>query len=171
MSKENSSSQEFFEEPLDASEIEVAPRRHRHRRREDSDHDEEERRDPIYRVPGRRRRAWPWLVGGCAGGVLLVILVIAVGIFVVANNTSGSGLGGPPGPTSATYKQSQQQSIPMTTLTQLRVHNIIGDITIMVDPQATSATVSTIKMVRATSSAAANKEFGRISIQVTQTSG
>src|SRR5712692_8019606 len=164
MSKENNSSQEFFEEPLDASEVEVAPRGRRYRRREDSDHYEEERE---HRP--RRRRAWPWLFGGCAGGVLLVILVIAASIFVVANNTSGSGLGGPPAPTSATYTQPQQQSIPITTLTQLRVHNVIGSITIIMDPKATAAMVSTVKKVKATSSAAANKEFGRISIQVTAT--
>jgi hypothetical protein len=48
----------------------------------------------------------------------------------------------------------------------MQVHNQVGDISITVDPDASAPTVTMVKMVQATSSADAQKEFGRISVQV-----
>ena len=54
----------------------------------------------------------------------------------------------------------------MSTITQMQVHNQIGNITITVDPSATTPTIATLKKVKAASSDEANKEFGNISVQV-----
>src|SRR5207248_2781065 len=48
----------------------------------------------------------------------------------------------------------------------MQVHNQIGNITITVDPNATTPTIATLKKVKAASSDAANKEFNNISVQV-----
>ena len=48
----------------------------------------------------------------------------------------------------------------------MQVHNQIGNITITVDPSATTPTIATLKKVKAASSDEANKEFGNISVQV-----
>ncbi len=48
----------------------------------------------------------------------------------------------------------------------MNIHDPIGNITITVDPDATQATVTTVKKVKASSNDDANKEFGNVAVQV-----
>ncbi len=60
-----------------------------------------------------------------------------------------------------------QQSLSITpNVTQLQIHNRIGNITIMVDPTATQGTLNGVMKVQAGNSSDANKEFARIKVDV-----
>ncbi len=64
-------------------------------------------------------------------------------------------------------KQLPQQSLPLTTkVTQLQIHNRVGNITITVDPTATQGTLTGVMKVQASSSSDADKEFSRIKVDV-----
>ena len=114
----------------------------------------------------RQRSAWPWLLVGCAGGVVLLVLAAAIIVIIAVRNVTGSfpGLGNIG--SASTYTQAQQQSVPMSGVTQLQVHNMIGDVTIKVDPNLTAPLVATTKNVKTASSDDANNEFKKIAIQV-----
>ncbi len=77
-----------------------------------------------------------------------------------------SGLGGIIGSKSSFTKQVQQPLPISATTRQLQVHNRVGNLSIMVDSTATQATLSAVEKVQASSSSDANKEFGRISVNV-----
>lgn len=143
--------------------------------RQYSDWDDEEyeyapaprRRRPQYRQQ-RRRSVWPWLLLGCASGVIIIVLAaVIVVLLAVRTATNGSTIPIMPGmPSQATYSKQSQQTLPITSLIQLQVHNQIGNITITADPNATNATITTMKHVKAASSDSANTEFNNISVQV-----
>src|SRR5579859_1685466 len=127
-------------------------------------------REPRLRQrPYKKRSVWPWLLIGCASGVVILVAAAAVTVFLAVRGATG-GVGGGLLPVIAnptTYtQQSQPQALPISTLTQMQVHNQIGDVTITVDPRAAVPTLTTVKKVKAASSNEANKEFGNISVQV-----
>ncbi len=114
----------------------------------------------------RPRRVWPWLLIGCFGGIVLVVLGIGIAAYLAVRSATGGGIGiGGIGGTS-TYTQPHTQSVPLAIITQLQIQNQIGDVTITVDPNATTPTVSTTKIVKATSQSDANNQFNAISVQV-----
>ncbi len=116
--------------------------------------------------PRKRRSVWPWLLMGCAGGIVILVVAAAITVFLTLRSATGGGIiPGASNPTTYT-QQSQPQSIQISTITQMQVHNQIGNITITVDPSATTPTIATLKKVKAASSDEANKEFGNISVQV-----
>jgi len=154
MSRDNNTSQEYQEEPSDdGDELHLRKRRRRY--------DEE-----AELHPRRRRRArWPFLLMGCAGGIVIVVIAAAVGIFTLSSSLSTGGLGSVGN--AQTFTSTNQQQLPSSSsITQVQVHNQIGDVSITVDPAVTATTVTTIKKVKATSSDSASKEFGRILVQV-----
>jgi hypothetical protein len=103
---------------------------------------------------------------GCAGGIVILVAAAAITVFLTFRSATGGGIiPGAGNPTTYT-QQSQPQSIQISTITQMQVHNQIGNITITVDPSATTPTIATLKKVKAASSDEANKEFGNISVQV-----
>jgi len=103
---------------------------------------------------------------GCAGGIVILVAAAAITVFLTLRSATGGGIiPGAGNPTTYT-QQSQPQSIQISTITQMQVHNQIGNITITVDPSATTPTIATLKKVKAASSDEANKEFGNISVQV-----
>lgn len=130
------------------------------------------RPQPQYRQPPRKqpkRRVWPWLLTGCAGGILiLVIAAVIIVLVAVRSATNGGSIPSIPGITNqpASYTKQSQQTLQITSLTQLQIHNQIGNVTIAVDPSATNTTITTVKKVKAASSDDANKEFNNISVQV-----
>src|SRR5437764_2866257 len=128
------------------------------------------RRSPEPRTrPRKRRRVWPWLLMGCAGGIVILVAAAAITVLLtIRSATGGSIIPGAGNPTTYT-QQSQPQPIQISTITQMQVHNQIGNITIAVDPGATTPTITTQKKVKAASSDEANKEFGNISVQVQPT--
>ena len=145
-------------------------------RRQYDDWDDEEyeyapaprrRRPPQYKQQ-RRRRVWPWLLLGCASGVIIIVLAaVIIVLLAVRSATTGNTIPIIPGiPSQATYSKQSQQTLQITSLTQLQVHNQIGNVTITADPNATNATITTMKHVKAASSNDANTEFNNISVQV-----
>ena len=121
------------------------------------------RQDPR---PRKRRSVWPLLLMGCAGGIVILVAAAAITVFLTVRSATGGGIiPGAGNPTTYT-QQSQPQPIQISTITQMQVHNQIGNITITVDPSATTPTIATLKKVKAASSDEANKEFGNISVQV-----
>ena len=164
MSRDRHRAQEDWDEEQDDDsdeddeEYEPHPRQHRGRR-QDEEEDEQAQ---------RRRGSWPCLLKGCVGGILIVVLLTVAIVFVIAGNGSipvpGGSIGGVSN--SSTYMQQSQQTLQLATIAQIQVYNQVGDISISVDPGAAVATVTTVKKVKAGSSSDAQKEFGRISVQV-----
>ncbi len=155
MSRDRDPSQEYWEEPSnDGYEHDVLPRRSRRRDDEEAD----------FRPRRRRRARWPFLLVGCIGGIFIVAIAAAVGIFAVSSSLPTGGLGSVGN--AQTFTSTNRQLIGSSSIAQVQVHNQIGDVSITVDPAVTVTTVTTIKKVKATSSASASKEFGRILVQV-----
>ncbi len=125
--------------------------------------------------PQRKRRRWPFLLLGCFGGVLLVILAIAVLVFVAISRTTGTiplpggpsnvpGIGG--NPSAFTKTVMLPVSIPPgNKIAQVQVHNQIGNITVSADPNAQQASVTALKTVKAASQSAAQSEFNAMQVQ------
>jgi hypothetical protein len=118
----------------------------------------------------RQRRVWSTLLIGCAGGVITVALLLAAVAFLFLRNAPiHVGIGGIG--KSSYSKQIAQQTLPITAnVTQLQIHNRVGNISIMVDPSATQGTLTGVMKVQAGSSSEADKEFGRIKVDVTSSS-
>jgi len=111
---------------------------------------------------------WSTLLIGCAGGVITIALILAVIAVVFLRNVPVH-IGGI-GKTSFS-KQLAQQTLPVTAnVTQLQIHNRVGNISIMVDPSATRGTLTGVMKVQAGNSSDADKEFGRIKVDVTSSS-
>ncbi len=128
-------------------------------------------RTQTTQVPAkRRRRVWSTLLIGCAGGVITIALILAIVAFLFLRNAPiHIGVGGIG--KSSYSKQLAQQTLPITAnVTQLQVHSRVGNISIMVDPSATQATITGVMKVQAGSSSDADKEFGRIKVDVTSSS-
>ena len=121
----------------------------------------------LRKRPRRRRRAWPVLLTGCGLGVFFTVLIAAVVVFLAIRSSQGGSLTGLPGlgaPQTFTHEDTQQ--IPLTSISQMQVCNKIGNVSIMVDPKATGASITTKKIVHAASQNDANQEFKRIGIEV-----
>ncbi|HEY6410919.1 MAG TPA: hypothetical protein VIY29_25980 [Ktedonobacteraceae bacterium] len=117
----------------------------------------------------RQRSVWPWLLLGCAGGIIILVLTaVIIVLLAVRSATNGGSVPILPGIPSnqSTYSKQSQQTLPISSLTQVQVHNQIGNVTITADPSATNATITTVKNAKAASSDDANKEFNAISVQV-----
>ena len=111
---------------------------------------------------------WSTLLIGCAGGLITIALILAVVAFVFLRNVPVH-IGGI-GKTNFS-KQLAQQTLPITAnVTQLQIHNRVGNISIMVDPSATQGTLTGVMKVQAGSSSDADTEFGRIKVNVTSSS-
>ncbi|TMD61462.1 MAG: DUF4097 domain-containing protein [Chloroflexi bacterium] len=147
----------------------------RERPRYHNDWDEDERRQyrqpPRYRQSPRKRpkrRVWPWLLTGCAGGILILVIAAVIIVLVAVRSATNSGsIPSIPGITNqANYTKQSQQTLQITSLTQLQIHNQVGNVIVATDPSATNTTITTLKKVKAASSDDANKEFNNISVQV-----
>ncbi|GAC1385082.1 MAG: hypothetical protein NVSMB33_13950 [Ktedonobacteraceae bacterium] len=127
-----------------------------------------------YFPPRKQRSVWPWLLIGCAGGIILLVVAAAITVLLTIRSATGGTIGNLPGmpgvSNPSTYTQkSAPQTIQLATIQQIQVHDQIGDVTITVDPNATETTVTSIKKVKAVSSNDANKEFDNILVQVQPT--
>jgi hypothetical protein len=119
---------------------------------------------PSQRPIRRRRRVWSTLLIGCIGGMITLALIVGVIAFVFLRSAPIT-IGGV-GKTNFT-KPLLQQSLSITpNVTQLQIHNRVGNITIMVDPTATQGTLNGVMKVQAGNSSDANKEFARIKVDV-----
>ncbi len=156
MNRDSNKSQEYWEEPPDDDDDhETAAHPRRDRRGDDGEAE--------FRQYPKRRKPWTCLLAGCVGAIFTIIIVAVVIIFVLARSLPSGGFGSS---SNSTYTSSKQQQLSFSNITQVQVHNQIGDVSISVDPNAAMATVTTVKKVKAANSAEASKEFGRISVQV-----
>jgi hypothetical protein len=127
---------------------------------------------PTYarRSRRRRRRIWPWLLLGCTGGIVILVVAAAVVVLVAIRSSSGGSIAGLPGipglPNPTTYTRQSVQTLSVSSLGLLQVQDQVGNVTITVDPNATSATLTTIKKVKVANRSAANGEFNKIAVQV-----
>lgn len=125
---------------------------------------------PQGRPPRRKKRSvWPWLLAGCAGGVILLVLAAATVVFLALRTATNGGslgsIGGIVNPTTYTQQVPTRQ-LSLASITQMNISDQIGNVTITVDPNATQTTIAAVKRVKATSSDDANKEFSNIAVQV-----
>jgi len=109
----------------------------------------------------RRRRIWPWLLAGCAGGILTVVLVVTIVISLAVHSISGT--------TQSTYTQSNQQTVPIPGVAQLLIDDMVGNISVNTDPNVTRPTVISVKKVAASSNDEAQAKFKQILVQALPT--
>ncbi|MFL5629607.1 MAG: hypothetical protein ACJ788_28885 [Ktedonobacteraceae bacterium] len=141
----------------------------RRRRYEDVTRGSRRSSHPQHHPPGRRR-VWPWLLIGCASGIGILVLAAAIIVFVTIRGATGGSSILPVIGNPGTYtRQSPAQSVGISELTAIRVHNPIGDVTISVDANATAPTVAYTKKVRAANNDDANNQFNNIAVQVQPT--
>ncbi len=142
----------------------------RRRRRYDDVTTRPRRSSPPQHHPPRRRSVWPWLLLGCAGGIGILVLAAAIVVFVTIHSATGGSSILPVIGNPGTYtRQSPAQSVGISQLTAIRVHNPVGDVTISVDANATAPTVAYTKKVRAANNDDANNQFNNIAVQVQPT--
>ena len=122
--------------------------------------------------PRRRRSVWPVLLGGCAIGIFLTVVAAAVVVFFTVRTAQTGGVpiigGGGLGGSTQTFTSSATQAITLSSLTQLQICDKIGNVSIAVDPTASSASIQTTKIVHMSSKASADQEFGRINVSILQ---
>jgi hypothetical protein len=127
------------------------------------------RRPPPGQYPPRRRRrrVWPVLLAGCGLGVLLTVIAAAVVVFLAIRNMQGGSISSIPiiGSTQTFTKEDTTQ-VQLSTIAQMQVCDKIGNVSIQVDPNASVPSVTTTKVVHASSMTAANQEFQRIGVAV-----
>ncbi len=120
-----------------------------------------------YRQPRRKRSIWPWLLLGCASAIVLLVVAAGITVFATLRSFTPGGISGISGGMK-TYTHEDTQPVPLKSLTQLTIHNTVGNISVTVDPNAASPTVMSTKKVQASSQDEANQEFTRIAVQVQQ---
>ncbi|WP_052890989.1 hypothetical protein [Thermogemmatispora carboxidivorans] len=114
----------------------------------------------------RRGHPWLWFLGGCSAAIFLLLLGIAVAVFAALRSVTGSSPLPILGPTLNTYTQTNQQTIPINNLQQLKVSSQIGSVDIAVDSSLSAPELTIIKQVKAGGQAEADEEFKRISVQI-----
>ena len=112
----------------------------------------------------RQRKAWPLLLGGCAGGILTIALIVAIVLLIFFRTTLGGSLFS--GVFKQTFTQQNKQTFNISNFSLIQLNNNVGNIasnvTITVDPTANATTLTTVKKVQADNSGDANKEFAHI---------
>ena len=112
----------------------------------------------------KRRRVFSTVFTGCLGGVITLLVVAAILVFLILHNTPvGQNLG----VTKTTVNQPPQtQTLALDNATQLIVKNQVGNISVNVDQNATTATLTSVKHVQASSQSDANTQFKGIILSI-----
>lgn len=125
---------------------------------------------PSSRPPSRppqRRRVWPVLLTGCGLGILFSVLAAAVVVFVAFRSTQGNTSGLLPGINSTRpFSKQETTEVPLQTLGLLQICDKVGNVSVKVDPKATSASVTTKKTVQAGSQSDADRAFKNIAVEI-----
>jgi hypothetical protein len=133
---------------------------------------QERRRRPApehRRKPTRGGRVFSTLLIGCLGSLLTLIVVAAVIFFLVIHNTPlGQSLN--LGKTTYTQPKPVIQALTLGGATQLIVKNQAGNVSVNVDPNASDASMASLKKVQASSQSDANSQYNGITITTKQIS-
>ena len=120
--------------------------------------------------PAKRRGGFSSLLGGCLLGIILTIIIAAGAVFYIVRISQGKSgvpiIGG--GSATQIFQHSDTQTVTLSALSQLQICDSIGNVSVAVNPNATATTITTTKIVHATSQDNANQEFGRIGVAVQQ---
>ncbi|MBX5450436.1 hypothetical protein [Thermogemmatispora sp.] len=127
-----------------------------------------ERAEEETRRKQRRGRgpSWLWFLAGCSVAILLLLLGIALAILAALRSVTGSSPLPVLGPTTSTYTQTDEQTIPVSNLQQLRVSSQIGSVDILTDANLSVPELTIVKRTKAGGQAEADEEFKRIGVQV-----
>ncbi len=112
----------------------------------------------------KQRRAWPWMLAGCAGGILTIALIVAIVLVIFFHSTLGGTLFG--GVFNKTFTQKNTQTFSISNFSLIQINNKVGgvasNVTIIIDPTASMTTVTTVKKVQAGNQSDANKALAGI---------
>ena len=115
----------------------------------------------------RQRRVWPFLLMGCAMGVVITVLtvvaIVMTGIYSVQNGKLSIPM---LSPVNRMISMEETQTIPLSTISQIVICDVIGDVTVKADPRANNPTVAIIKKVQASNQATAGQVFQRMAVAV-----
>lgn len=131
------------------------------------DEDEYEARPRKRPRPRRKRSFLPAFLAGCTTAIICIVIVAAALVFYTLRLMPGNtpihipGLAG-----IHTYTQNNTQQVTLNSLSQLQVCDKIGNVSVTVDPQASQTTITTKKVVQATSQNEANQDFKQIIVEV-----
>ncbi len=105
---------------------------------------------------------------GCGIGILVSVLAAAVVVFLAVRASHGSNIGPLPiiSDTTTTFFKEDTTQVPLSAITQMQICDKIGNVSIKVDPNAQTASVTTKKIVHVSNQAAANQEFQRIGVEI-----
>ncbi|MBO0778966.1 MAG: hypothetical protein J2P37_09095 [Ktedonobacteraceae bacterium] len=117
-----------------------------------------------FRVRRRRRSVWPAFLAGCGLSIFgLVVVAAVVVVFALRSMQGGNPL---PGLGGHAFTRSDTQSINLPTLSRLQVCDKVGNVSISVDPNASSTKVSAKKTVQAGSQGEAEQKFKQIMVEI-----
>jgi hypothetical protein len=110
-----------------------------------------------------RRRAGSTLFIGCIGGIVTVAIIAGIVLFVVfrvlPSAIPGLNIG------TSTYTSPQQTiPLPISGKSQLQIQNPVGNISITVNPNAKTGTLTYVKKTVASSQGNANAEFAHMTV-------
>lgn len=116
---------------------------------------------PYRRKHGRTRRAFTTILTGCLGGLITLIVVVAVLAFLILHNTP---LGKSLNIGKSPHTQASTQAVPLGGAGEVLIKNQAGNITIAVstDPKVSNISLNSIKQVQASSDSDANNQFKQI---------
>lgn len=121
---------------------------------------------PRPRYRRRRRRVLPTLLGGCLLGILVTVVGAAIVVFLAFRASQGQGIGIGPVGTVQTFTHEDTTQVALSALSQLQICDKIGNISIQVDPNITTATIKSKKIVHKNTQKDADQAFSRIAVEV-----
>jgi hypothetical protein len=114
-----------------------------------------------------QHKVWPSLFMGCAIGVVVTVLALAIIVMTGIYSLQNGKLSIPViSPASRTILTEETQTVPLSTISQIVVCDVIGNVVVKADPMASNPTVTITKKVQASSQAVADQEFQRMAVAV-----
>lgn len=122
-------------------------------------------RRPQSHRPARRRRAGSGFLTSCLAVLLTLVILIVAGLYYVLRNTPlVQNLG------KAAYTQQISQTLTLGNVGAVIVKNQIGNISINVGGNESSASLTSVRKVQATSQSDADNQFDKIIVSTQQVS-
>jgi hypothetical protein len=104
---------------------------------------------------------------GCAIGVIVTILALVIVVMTGIYSLQNGKLSIPViSPANKTISMDETQTIPLSTISQMTICDIVGNVLVKADPTASNPTLTITKKVQASSQAAADQEFQRMVVTV-----